>query len=63
MEKSTQISAIIKYQKKALKSICPSVIVYRKHKDCYPEVFLEECKYVAKEKNTSKFITNDRNFF
>ena len=54
MEKSTQISAIIKHQKKALKSICPSVIVYRKYKGCYPEVFLEECKFVAKEKKDVK---------
>ena len=32
--------------------------VYRKHKDFYPQVFLEECKYVVKEKKDVKFITD-----
>ena len=51
MEKSTAIFTIMKYQKKAL---CVSVIlidsVYKKDKNYYPQVFLEECKYVVKEK-------------
>ena len=34
--------------------------VYRKEKDCYPQVFLEEYKYVVKEKKMSKFITDDK---
>ena len=33
--------------------ICPSVIlidsVFRKGKNYYPKVFLEECKYIVKE--------------
>ena len=33
--------------------------VYRKDKDYYPQVFLEECKYVVKNKKTSKFITDN----
>ena len=33
--------------------------VYRKDKDYYPQLFLEECKYVIKEKKMSKFITDD----
>ena len=42
--------------------ICLSVIliasVYRKGKNYYPQVFLEKCKYVVKEKKMSKFITD-----
>ena len=34
-------------------------MVCRKDKDYYPHVFLEECKYVVKEKKTSKFIIVD----
>ena len=26
---------------------------------CYPHAFLEECKYIIKEKKTSKFITDN----
>ena len=33
--------------------------IYRKDKDYYPQVFLNECKYVVKEKKISKFITDD----
>ena len=29
-----------------------------KDNNYYPKVFLEECKYVFKEKKTSKFITD-----
>ena len=32
--------------------------VYKKDKKYYPQVFLEECKYVVKEKKKSKFITD-----
>ena len=34
--------------------------VYRKDKNYYPQVFLEECKYVVKEKKMSKFITDNK---
>ena len=51
MEESIQIFTIIKYQKKVLNVFCLSVIfidsVYRKKK-LFPQVFLEEYKYVAK---------------
>ena len=35
--------------------------VYKKDKNYYPQVFLEECKYIIKEKKKSvkKFITDD----
>ena len=50
--------------KEGSQCICLSVIfidsVYRKDKDYFPQVFLE-CKYVVKEKKTSKFITDDIN--
>ena len=64
MEKLAQIFAIIKYQNKA-PNVCLSVIltdsVHRKDKNYYPQLFLEECKYV--EKKTSKFITDDTEIF
>ena len=34
-------------------------LVYKKDKNYYPEVFLEECKYVVKEKKNSKFIIDN----
>ena len=46
MEKSTQIFTIIKF-------VCLSVVLIdsasRTDKNYYPQVFLEECKYVIKE--------------
>ena len=33
--------------------------VYRKDKDYYPQVFLEEREYFVKEKKTSKFINDN----
>ena len=51
-----------KTQKEGSQCIFLSVIltasVYRKDKDYYPQLFLEEWKYVAKEKNMFKFITD-----
>ena len=45
--------------------ICLSVIlinwIYRKDKNYCPQVFLEECKYVAKEKKKSYYIPDDIN--
>ena len=56
-----------KIPKEAPQCICLSVIViesvYRKGKDYFPEVFLEECKYFVKEKKTSTFITDDIEMF
>ena len=46
--------------KEGSQCICLSVIlmdsVYNKKKNYYPQAFLEECKYVVKEK---EFITDD----
>ena len=33
--------------------------VFRRGDNCYPQVFLEECKYVVKEKKISKYIVDD----
>ena len=33
--------------------------VYRKFENYYRQVFLEECKYVVKDKNISKFIIDN----
>ena len=33
--------------------------VFKTGKNYYPEVFLEECKYVIKEKKIHKYITDD----
>ena len=32
---------------------------FRTSNNYYPEVFIEECKYVLKEKNISKYITDN----
>ena len=49
--------------KRDLNVICLSLIlidsVYKKDKNYYPQVFLEEFKYIIKEKKDSKFITED----
>ena len=43
--------------------ICLSTILidsfFRTSKNYYPQVFLEECKYVVKEKKIPKYIIND----
>ena len=43
--------------------ICLSLIminfVFRRSKNYYPQVFLEECKYVVEEKKIPKYIIND----
>lgn len=59
MEKSAQISIIIKY----IIIICLSVAlidsVYRTNKNYYPQIFLEECRYTVKEKTIKKYIIQD----
>ena len=44
--------------------ICLSVILidfaFSTVKNSYPQVFLEECKYVVKEKKIPKYITDDK---
>ena len=48
---------------KLFQFICLSVIlidsVFRTGKNYYPQVFLEECKYVVKEKKITKYIIDD----
>ena len=34
--------------------------VFRTGNNYYPQVFLEQCKYVIKEKKISKYITDNR---
>ena len=52
-----------KIPKEGSQCICFSVIlidsVFRTGKNYYPQVFLEECKYVVKEKKMSKYIIDD----
>ena len=53
--------------KESSQCICLSVTlidsVFRKGNNYYPPVFLEECKYVVKEKNASVYYWRHRNFF
>ena len=37
--------------------------VFRTGINFYPEVFLEDCKYVVKEKKIPKYITDDLEIF
>ena len=54
---------MIKYQKKVLNIFYLSVIlidsVYKTGKNYYPQLFLEECKYVVKEKKMPEYITDN----
>ena len=40
-------------------SVILTYSVYRKDKNYHPQVFLEECKYVIKQKRTSQFTIGD----
>ena len=63
MEKSTQTFTMVKYQKKFLYVYVNHIIlidsVYRIGKNFYPQLILEECKYVVKEKKMSKYIADN----
>ena len=52
-----------KIPKNSSQFICLSVIlinsVFRTGKNYYPQVFLEKCKYVVKEKKIPKYIIDD----
>ena len=52
-----------KTPKEGCQCICLSIIlidsVHRTGKNYYAQVFLEECKYVVKEKQTPEYITDD----
>ena len=37
--------------------------VFRTSKNYYPQAFLEECKYIIKEKKIPKYITEDIEIF
>ena len=67
MKKSTQIFTIKKIPKAVCQCICLAVIlidsVYRKGKDCFRQMFLEECKYVFKEKKNLNILLTTKNFF
>ena len=56
-----------KIPKESSQFICLSVIlidsVFRTNKNYYPQVFLEEYKYVVKEKKIPKYMSNDREKF
>ena len=49
--------------KESSQFICLSVIlinfVFRTGKNYYPQMFLEECKYVVKEKKVTEYITDN----
>ena len=53
-EKSIQIFIIIKFQKEGSYYICQKMVLldaaFKMTKTYYPQMFLEECKYIAKEK-------------
>ena len=62
IEKSTQIFMTTRYQKKVLKLFvcrCFWLIFFKTGKIYYPQVFLEECKYITKGKKTHNYITDD----
>ena len=63
MEKSTQTFTMAKYQKKFLYVYVNHIIlidsVYRIGKNFYPQLILEECKYVVKEKKMSEYIADN----
>ena len=52
-----------KLAKEGFQFICLSVIlidsVFRTAKNYYPQAFLEECKYVVKQKKMAEYITDD----
>ena len=62
MKISTQIITIIKFW-----NYCFSVILidsaFSTGKIYYPQVFLEECKYVVKEKKIPEYIIDDIEIF
>ena len=63
MENSTQTFTKTKKPRQDSQFICLSVIlidsVFKTGKHYYPQVLLEECKYVVKEKKTFKYIIED----
>ena len=58
---------MLKEGSQCIQCICLPVILinssFRAGKNCYPQVFLEECKYVVKEKKIPEYITDDTEIF
>ena len=56
-----------KIPKEGIHCVCFTITlidsVFKLDKHYYPEIYLEECKYVVKEKKMSKFIGRDKEFF
>ena len=56
-----------KISKEGFQCICITIIligsVFRTNKNCYPQVFLEECKYIFKEKVMPTFTTDNLDIF
>ena len=67
MEKSTQIFYNNKIPREGSRFIGLSVIlidsVFRTGKNYYRQVFLEQFKYIVKEKKIPKYIIDDKEFF
>ena len=65
MGKPTQIFTKNKIPRQGFQFICLSVTlinsVFRTGKNYYPQVFLEECKYIVKEKKILKYIIGNIN--
>ena len=48
------------YQKKVLTAFLILIdFVFKIDKNYYPQVFLEECRYIDKEKKVIRYITDD----
>ena len=65
-EKSIQIFIMIKCQKQGSHCICLSVrlidSIFKMGESYYSQVFLEECKYIVKEEEVTRHITEDLDF-
>ena len=61
-EKSVKFLIMIKFQKKGLIVFVSVVLtdsVFKMGKNCYIQLFLEECKYILREKEATKHITEN----
>ena len=61
-EKSVKFLIMIKFQKKGLIVFVSVVLtdsVFKMGKNCYTQLFLEECKYILREKEATKHITEN----
>ena len=62
-EKSIHIFIITKFQKEGSYCISQKMVLidttFKMTKKYYPQVFLEECKYIVKENKVTKYINED----